>query len=69
MTDGIDEEHLVFVRSSRCVPGDCVEFARDQTSGRVYLRHSDDPTRTLSFSPTEWDAFAAGMGAGEFETT
>ena len=46
--------------------GNCVQ-ARDTENG-VQLRDSKDPTGpVLTFTPTEWDVFVAGVKAGEFD--
>jgi hypothetical protein len=47
--------------------GDCVEVARN-LPGVVAVRDSKDPDGpALAFAPTEWEAFAAGVKAGEFD--
>ena len=47
--------------------GGCVEIA-DNLPGLVAVRDSKDPGGPkLIFSPAEWEAFAAGVSAGEFE--
>ncbi|WP_433685850.1 DUF397 domain-containing protein [Nocardia sp. CA-119907] len=46
--------------------GQCVEVAW-LDSGKVGVRDSKNPTGpALVFTPSEWDAFAAGMQDGEF---
>ena len=46
--------------------GACVELA-PLTEGGVAVRDSKDPHGpVLSFTRSEWAAFAAGMAAGEF---
>jgi hypothetical protein len=46
--------------------GNCVELA-PLTAGGVAVRDSKDPQGPmLTFTRTEWQAFAAGMAAGEF---
>jgi hypothetical protein len=46
--------------------GNCVELAPLATGG-VAIRDSKDPQGpTLAFTSAEWQAFAAGMAAGEF---
>ena len=47
--------------------GNCVEVARN-LPGAVAVRDSKDPDGpVLIFAPTEWQAFAAGVSAGEFD--
>lgn len=47
--------------------GSCVEVARN-LPGLVAVRDSKDPAGpALAFSPDAWQAFAAGVAAGEFE--
>ena len=43
----------------------CVEVAR---SDRVMMRDSKDPDGgVLAFDPADWEAFLAGLRAGEFD--
>lgn len=53
-------------RSTRCGTGACVEVAK---VGDSYLvRDSKNPEGpALNFTSAEWEAFAAGMAAGEFQ--
>ncbi|WP_226370035.1 DUF397 domain-containing protein [Pseudonocardia oceani] len=67
MANRNDDGHLRFVRSTRCNTGTCVEFARDSSSGQVHLRHSQQPSKVLTFSSDEWEAFASGVNGGEFD--
>lgn len=47
--------------------GDCVETRRLPDGSRA-VRHSKDPDGpALIFSTSEWDAFVAGVKAGEFD--
>jgi hypothetical protein len=47
--------------------GNCVEVAFVE-GGDVLVRDSKAPQeRVLSFTPAEWDAFLAGVRAGEFD--
>lgn len=47
--------------------GNCVEV-RMPSEAVVYVRDSKDPDGpVLRFSPAEWDAFVAGVRAGEFD--
>ncbi|MEU0507041.1 DUF397 domain-containing protein [Nocardia sp. NPDC005998] len=54
-------------KSSRSASGkDCVEVAH-LAGGMVGVRDSKNPTGpALVFTPTEWDAFTAGVQDGEF---
>lgn len=49
--------------------GSCVEAGPlVDGSGRVALRHSKTPDGgTIVYTRTEWDAFVAGVKAGEFD--
>ena len=62
--DGAREMH--WRRAARCDTGTCVEVARLDD---VYLiRNSRDPEGvTLTFTALEWQAFAAGIRAGDFD--
>ncbi|WP_174186877.1 DUF397 domain-containing protein [Nocardia barduliensis] len=47
--------------------GDCVEVAF-LGSGKIGVRDSKDPTGSaLVFTPSEWDAFTAGVTDGKFD--
>ncbi|MFF5717000.1 DUF397 domain-containing protein [Streptomyces buecherae] len=48
--------------------GDCVEVATNLAShGTVPVRDSKDPHGpTLTFEPTAWSAFVAGVRSGDF---
>lgn len=52
-------------KSAQCSSAACVEVAK---RGDSYLvRDSKNPDGpTLAFTPAEWEAFAAGMVAGDF---
>ena len=44
----------------------CIEVAF--VGGQVAIRQSKDPSGpVLTFSPTEWEAFLAGVRRGEFD--
>lgn len=49
---------------ARCSGGDCAEVAFDGDS--VWLRSSLDPDGLLRLTRGEWEAFAAGVRAGDF---
>jgi hypothetical protein len=54
-----------WVRSSYCADASCVEVAR--IGAAIGLRDSKDPdSPVLLFTATEWEAFRAGVLAGEF---
>jgi hypothetical protein len=50
---------------ARCSLGNCAEVAFDGDS--VWLRSSLDPDGLLRLTRGEWEAFAAGVKAGEFD--
>jgi predicted secreted Zn-dependent protease len=57
-----------FRRSSLCGEGSCVEVAA-LPGGEIIVRDSKDSrphAPRLSFTAAEWDAFIAGVMAGEF---
>jgi uncharacterized protein DUF397 len=52
-------------RSRTCSGGSCVEVAK--VGDRYLVRDGKNPEVTpLSFSAAEWDAFAEGLGRGDF---
>jgi hypothetical protein len=56
-----------FRKSSYCTYGNCVEVAVTEEYG-VAVRDSKDPAGSLLyFTREEWNAFIAGVKAGEFE--
>ena len=54
-------------KASRCDSGTCVEVA--SVNGGVAIRDSKQPDGSphLTFSPEPWQAFIAGIRAGEFD--
>lgn len=64
----IDLSGVLWFKSSRSAGGnDCVEVAH-LGGGKVGVRDSKNPTGpALVFTPSEWDAFTAGVNAGEFD--
>lgn len=60
-----------FRRSSFCRDANCVEVAA-LPGDDVLVRDNKDPRAdapALRFSPSEWEAFVAGVQAGEFSLT
>ena len=59
---------LAWLKSSFSNPnGACVETRR-RHDGHVLLRHSGHPRGPfLAYTPAEWEAFIAGVKAGEFD--
>ncbi|MFD0362416.1 DUF397 domain-containing protein [Nocardia sp. GCM10030253] len=66
----IDLAEAKWFKSSRSAGGnDCVEVAH-LDGGSVGVRDSKNPTGpALVFTPSEWDAFTAGVHDGEFDRT
>lgn len=58
-------------RSTHCAAGTCVEVAIERvadTVTQVLVRDSKNPHREpLAFTGPEWEAFVAGVKAGEFD--
>ncbi len=63
----VDLSGAKWFKSSRSTAGkECVEVAH-LDRGYVGVRDSKDPSGpALVFTPGEWDAFTAGVHAGEF---
>ena len=60
-------ETPLWIRSSSCSGGSCVEVAK--LDGEYLIRDSKNPQQApLSFTPDEWVAFVRGVNAGEFTT-
>ncbi|AEA22631.1 DUF397 domain-containing protein [Pseudonocardia benzenivorans] len=58
---------IEFVTSSFCNYGDCVEIGRGP-EGTMLVRDSKDRDQgALTFTREEWEAFVAGVKAGEFD--
>jgi uncharacterized protein DUF397 len=57
---------LSWRKSSASASGDCVEVARSDES--ILVRDSKHRLpHILEFTPSEWNAFLAGVRAGEFD--
>jgi len=57
---------LVWKKSTRSTPGNCVEVA--DAGDLILVRHSKDRSGpVLAFSVEEWVAFLAGVRADEFD--
>ncbi|MFI7670500.1 DUF397 domain-containing protein [Nocardia vinacea] len=69
MNAEVDLAGAKWFKSSRSsgTSGECVEVAW-LDGGAVGVRDSKNPTRAaLVFTPSEWDAFTAGVNDGEFD--
>lgn len=53
----------VWIKSSRCVAGECVEVAVE--AGAVHVR--DAGGRQITVTPTVWAAFVAAVRAGHYD--
>jgi hypothetical protein len=63
-----NQPQLNWVRSEFCGTGACVEAAQTADDS-ILLRNSTDPTGpVLTFKRSEWDAFVAGVRAGNFDS-
>jgi hypothetical protein len=64
----VDDDVLIFRRSSFCSVGACVEVAVAEDEDRtVVVRTSRRPLVEIRMSMDEWAAFVAGVKAGEFD--
>ncbi|WP_433634371.1 DUF397 domain-containing protein [Nocardia sp. CA-120079] len=69
MNAEVDLTGAKWFKSSRSsgTSGECVEVAH-LDGGMVGVRDSKSPTGpALVFTPSEWDAFTAGVNHGEFD--
>jgi hypothetical protein len=63
------DQDPVWRKSSFCEARDCVEVAT-LSDGRRLVRNSADPAGpVVGFSQSEWSAFVAGVGNGEFSSS
>lgn len=62
-----DVRHTVFRRSSYCAAGTCVEVALDSGEEVMVRDGKQAAGATLRFTVDEWEAFIAGVKAGEFD--
>ena len=61
----MESSSVKWQKSSRCATSSCIEVAK--VSDGYLVRDSKNPDNApLSFTPAEWDAFVAGVNAGEF---
>lgn len=64
----VPEHAPLYVRSTFCGGGSCVEVARIGDSGDIAVRDSKSPeSAPHRFTSDEWDAFVRGVKAGEFD--
>lgn len=59
------ESPLAWLKSQRCEAVNCVEVA--EAGSEVLIRDSRNPEAVLRVSRSDWDAFAAGVAAGDFQ--
>lgn len=52
-------------KASFCAAGECVEIARQ--NDMIVLRNSSAPGTVVSYTTEEWQAFATGFRAGQFD--
>lgn len=65
---GIDSERLSWRISSFSGSNNACVAAARLPDGHVAVRNSNAPDDgTATFTPMEWDAFVAGVKAGEFD--
>jgi hypothetical protein len=61
-----ESSNLVWQRSSYCSTGTCVEVALSDEN--IILRDSKNKEGpTLTFQPSEWNAFLNGVKSGKFD--
>ena len=57
-----------WIKSSRSLVNNCVEVRRCGAHDGVWVRHSKESVpKLLHFTRAEWEAFLAGVRAGEFD--
>lgn len=62
----MSSDEIVWVRSSKCSGGSCVEVADD--GGQVLLRDGKNPDQpALSLDRAVWNGFLAGIKDGQFD--
>jgi hypothetical protein len=64
----INDEWIKADRSNGSGGNNCVQVRRASATGQVFVRDSKQAAGPmLSFTPAEWEAFVAGVKAGEFD--
>lgn len=58
---------ITFYTSSFCNFGECVEVGRGPDGAMLVRDSKDREQAALTFTRDEWDAFVAGVKAGEFD--
>lgn len=57
---------MIWTKSSLCKDFDCAEVSRIGDGGAL-IRNSQRPGEVIALSGEEWDAFVAGVKAGDFD--
>jgi hypothetical protein len=55
---------VIWLRSRACADGACAEVGR--SGDEVFVRNSQRPAEVTRFTIDEWEAFSAGITAGDF---
>jgi hypothetical protein len=67
MSDSNPSSKLEWYKSSYSESGNCVELARLPNRSLAVRDSKDRRGATLTFTPSEWCAFLAGVKDGEFD--
>lgn len=65
MSYGTQPPALTWLKASFCAANECVEIARQNDV--ILLRNSSAPDNVVSYTTEEWEAFAKGFRAGQFD--
>jgi Domain of unknown function (DUF397) len=60
-----ESQVLIWRKSGKCEADHCLEVA--EAGSEILIRDSQRPDAVLRVSRSDWDVFAAGMAAGDFQ--
>src|ERR1700735_5540702 len=61
----VESQPLAWRKSTFCATGECVEISRQ--NGKISLRSTAHPGKSVECTPAEWQAFMAAARLGEFD--
>lgn len=55
----------IWLKSQKCEAANCIEVA--EAGSEILIRDSREPETVMRVSRSDWDVFAAGVAAGDFQ--